>query len=406
MQHLEPAPLAQARRPVAKHASATAEAAPTEARAAVRLLHVDHLRNIVILGLILFHTARLFDSDPWHVKDAGRYLAADLLIAAFNIVQMPLLFFLAGIAAFHSLRSRSAGRFLKERMLKIGLPLLAGILLVVPPQVYVERLSTGMSGRMSPIDFSGSYGAFYGRFFSCCYPAANFSWHHLWFLIYLLAYSLILLPLLLVLCRPTVHASIVSLGDWLARGPRLMLLALPILASELALRRSFPSTHALIDDFANHAHYLVLILTGWLVAASPALASAAARAWTWLLGAAALAIGLWLLLRATGTGLPHAERQALRALAEWTAIAGLFGWASCHLARPLPFLTAFSAIGFGFYILHQTLIVLLGFWLAEWSDAPFAKFAVVAAASFAASLLMARLSLSSRLTRTLLGLRG
>lgn len=371
-----------------------------------RLLHVDHLRNGVILGLILFHTGRLFDSEAWHIKDAGRFQAADLLIAAFNVVQMPLLFFLAGMTAFHSLGGRGGGRFVRERLVRLLLPLIVGMLLVVPPQVYVERLSAGLPGRMSPIDFGGSFVAFYPSFFSCCYPAANLSWHHLWFVLYLFVYSLLLLPVFLGLRRRAAAGRVEDLGRWLAQGPRLLLLALPIVAIELALRPRFPSTHALIDDHANHAHFMLLMLAGWLFAASPDLARAATRLWRPVLAAAVVTIVMLLVLRASGTVLPIEARRVLRALAEWSAIAGLLGWGAERLNRPIPFLTGFSALSFPFYVFHQTVIVLLGFWLLGWSDAPLAKFLAIAALSLGISLALARAAGLTRATRLMFGMRG
>ncbi len=371
-----------------------------------RLLHIDHLRNGVIIGLILFHTARLFDSEAWHIKHAGRFQAADLLIAAFNVVQMPLLFVLAGMTAFHSLGNRGGGRFVRERLVRLLLPLVVGILLVVPPQVYVERQSAGLPGRMSPIDFSGSFAAFYPSFFTCCYPAASFSWHHLWFVLYLLVYSLALLPVFLGLRRRVAAGRVESLGRWLAQGPRLLLLALPIVAIELALRPRFPSTHALIDDHANHAHFMLLMLAGWLFAASPDLARAATRLWRPALAAAVVIIVMLLVLRANGTGLPIEARRGLRALAEWSAIAGLLGWGGERLNRPIRFLTDFSALSFPFYVFHQTVIVLLGFWLLGWSDSPLTKFLAIAVLSFVVSLALARAAGLTRPTRLMFGMRG
>lgn len=387
-----------------------AEAQPVteghDAARPTRLLHIDHLRNGVFIGLILFHTARLFDSEAWHIKDAGRFQAADLLIAAFNVVQMPLLFGLAGMTAFHSLGNRGGGCFVRERLVRLLLPLIVGMLLVVPPQVYVERLSAGLPGRMSPIDFSGSFAAFYPSFFACCYPAANLSWHHLWFVLYLFVYSLALLPFFLGLRHRTAAVWVDALGRWLANGPRLLLLALPIAAIELALRRTFPSTHALIDDFANHAHFMTLMLLGWLLAASPDLTRAATRLWRPVLAMAAALIAVLLTLRATGTVLPIEARQTLRALAEWCAIAGLLGWGAARLNRPIPFLTRFSALSFPFYVFHQTVIVLLGFWLLGWSSAPLAKYLAIAFLSLIISLALARAAGLSRATRVMFGMRN
>lgn len=374
------------------------------AEAPGRSLGVDHLRSAVVLGLVLFHTARLFDTEAWHIKDTGRFAAADRLVALFNIVQMPLLFLLAGVAAWHSLSSRPAASFVKERFIRLFLPLVVGILLLVSPQVYVERIAWGQGGRMSPIDFSGNFAAFYPGFFSCCYPAANFSWHHLWFLIYLFAYSLALLPVFLLLRSPGGRYLCERAGAWLAKGFRLLWLGLPILLVEMLLRPVFPSTHALIDDFANHAHYLWLILAGWLFAASPALSGAVARSWRLWLGSAAVLVLATLMARELG--LAGAWRRPLRALAEWAALVGLFGWASVRLARPLPFLTGFGQLSFAFYMMHQTVIVLLGFALLGWSEAPLLKFGVIAGLAFLLSLAFARLCLWFPALGLLLGVKA
>ena len=67
-----------------------------------------------------------------------------------NIWMMPLFFIISGPAVYYSLRSRSAGIFLKERFFRIMIPwLLTGIFVVAPPQVYLERLSHA--------EFSGNF---------------------------------------------------------------------------------------------------------------------------------------------------------------------------------------------------------------------------------------------------------
>jgi glucan biosynthesis protein C len=73
------------------------------------------------------------------------------------------------------------------------------MLLVIPPQVYFERIGTWMPRRMRPIDFHGSFIEFYPHIFDGVYPNGNFSWHHLWFLVYLFMFSLVALPLALPL---------------------------------------------------------------------------------------------------------------------------------------------------------------------------------------------------------------
>src|SRR5579864_7854592 len=100
-----------------------------------RQYYIDNLRNLAVLALILFHMARLFDSESWHMKNATIYLAADLVVASFYVFGMPLLFFLAGVSATYSLRKRRVRDFIGERASCLLVPLAAGSVLTVQPQV-------------------------------------------------------------------------------------------------------------------------------------------------------------------------------------------------------------------------------------------------------------------------------
>jgi hypothetical protein len=101
------------------------EATPC-APSAARRLDLDNLRNAAVLLLIVFHTARLFDGEAWHIKDAGHYWPADTVVRALNQWQMPVLFLLAGMAAWHALENRSVVAFLRERVLRLLVPLISG----------------------------------------------------------------------------------------------------------------------------------------------------------------------------------------------------------------------------------------------------------------------------------------
>ncbi len=98
---------------------------------------IDNLRSLAVLMLVPFHTARLFDATPWHMKDAAApHSSAALLVRAIELWQMPLLFMLAGLAAAYALEARGPLAFLRERVARLLLPLAFGILVLVPPQVW------------------------------------------------------------------------------------------------------------------------------------------------------------------------------------------------------------------------------------------------------------------------------
>jgi fucose 4-O-acetylase-like acetyltransferase len=382
---------------------------PTLKDTASRRLDIDHLRNAAVLLLIVFHTARLFDAEDWHIKDAGRYLAADLLVRGLNLMSMPLLFLLAGVSIALSMRTRSLGGFAMERMTRLLVPLLAGCVLFVMPQVWIERQAHGVPGRYSPIDFDGGLLSFAPRFFDCCYPQANFSWHHLWFLAYLFGYSLMLLPLLALARRPAVELALTGAAARMCSLPRLLQLGAPLLLVEQALRPGFPSTHALTDDWANHAHFALLLVAGWWLARSPRPFIAAAASWQGLLGMAVGLGALWLSAPQWAGAVPVAWRgEALllvRVGGEWVWILTLLGLAYRFLDRPT-WLTPFGRYAMPFYVVHQTLIVALGGLWRTWEAMPWLKSFTIAAAAAAASLVLCRVVDRFAWARWALGMRA
>ena len=378
--------------------------------AGVRRLDVDNLRNIAVLLLIVFHTARLFDVDPWHIKDAQTYGAADWIVRVMNQWHMPLLFLLAGASAAFAFRRRSAGAFLRERVFRLLIPVLFGFFLIVLPQVYLERISPDVPNRMSPIDFSGSLAAFLPRFLECCYPAANFSWHHLWFIVYLFVYSVVLVPVFLLFSRAPVGPWVERFAGTLSSMPRLLALGLPILAIETFLRPISPNTHNLIHDWANHAHFVTLIILGWLIYVSaPAqdllvrhrrslgVAALVVTAVFWI-GDADIVVGGWTPTRDMAL--------TARTAGEWVWLLTFIGFARRYLDRPVPGLTAFTRYAFPFYVLHQTLIIWLGWVLFAWSDAPLAKYVAIAALATALSLALCRAIDLTAAGRFVFGMRG
>ena len=152
---------------------------------------LDWLRVIAILLLLFFHTGMLFVGWGWHITNAETIPALQLPMDLAHRLRMPLLFVIAGAGMWFALQRRSGKAFAGERTLRLLVPAIVGMFLIVPPQVFIERLATG--------DWHGGYLDFYAQRVLQFqpYPAGDFSWHHLWFIIYLYVYVLLLLPLML-----------------------------------------------------------------------------------------------------------------------------------------------------------------------------------------------------------------
>ena len=136
------------------------------------------------------------------------------------------------------------------------------------------------------------------------YPQGDFSWHHLWFIVYLYVYVLLLLPLLL--WWRVARKKVVKPGAWL------FALGLPLGLNEALLKPLFPETHNLVSDWYIFNHYLLLTVYGCVLASMR-------DAWDWLatrrqlsLGITLVVFGIAMLLFETGAIAPRHAGGCLR----------------------------------------------------------------------------------------------
>lgn len=159
----------------------------------MRHYDLDWIKVGATLIVFLYHCSMFFNSFDWHIKNnvINKTYIEFFSLSVGNWI-MPLFFLISGIATFHALKKRNAQSFMKERLLRLGLPLLLGIFLLSPPQVYIERITNHQ--------FEGSLLQFFPHYFDGLYlemgGTGNFAFfgHHLWYLLELLLFSMITLP--------------------------------------------------------------------------------------------------------------------------------------------------------------------------------------------------------------------
>lgn len=313
--------------------------------------------------VFLVHVVEVFNPwDFWHIQNAERSrLAGEVAVIAAPWI-MPLFMLLAGVSAWYSLGRRDNVAYLRERTSRVLLPLIVGTLVLVPPQVYLERLWRGQ--------FHGSFFAFFPHFFQGIYPQGNLSWHHLWFLAHLYAYSLISLPLFRYWQRTGGGRTM----RWAARISGnlggILWLALPLILERNLLWGLFPERHMLTTDWSNHALLLVAYVYGFVLAGTPWLGRAIDRQWqlAFMLAAAgttALSIGAW---AGTFPGkIP--PPYSLEYLAFWTMYSVVaWAWMVAMLGVGRRWLNSDTAVlrygrrtGYSVYIIHQPIIVAVAF---------------------------------------------
>jgi glucans biosynthesis protein C len=325
-----------------------------------RRTDLDWLRVIAFGLLIFYHIGMLYVTWDWHVK--SRFAGPDIepLMQLLNPWRLSLLFFIAGIAIAHSTGRYGLRASAKERWQRLFWPILFGMLVVVPPQSYAEigeKLS--YAGRYWQ-DFYPLYLTGYDGWCRGDDCLAVPTWNHLWFVVYLLAYALLLIFGLAIvrrfmpaLANVQVPLALFVLGPWLWWW-----------AIRVTLLPHYEITHALFDDVYGHALYAPIFLLGFIAAFRADFVAFTVR-WRWQAAAiAAVAYALRLYLNS----LPDPTLEAIAPLARgvqplqaWATILALLGFARQHLRdRDGPVLRWLSRAVFPCYIAHQTLIILIG----------------------------------------------
>jgi glucans biosynthesis protein C len=364
----------------------------TQPALSTRYDFLDWLRVIAIFVLLFFHTGMMFVGWGWHIENSEVVEGLQLPMDISHRLRMPLLFLIAGAGMWFALGNRNGSGLVRERTVRLLVPVLAGMLLIVPPQIYFERLFRGQ--------WDGGYlSCFFERVLQFRpYPAGDFSWHHLWFVVYLYVYVFLLLPLL-IWWRAA--KKVVKPGVWLYA------LGLPLAINEAILKPLYPESHKLIGDWYIFNHYLLLTLYGCLLASMR-------QSWDWFAIRRQLSLGLTLVVFGSAmlgfeTGVIERDTPADALVATvftWLALMTFLGYGRRYLSFCNPLLRWARDASYPIYILHQTVIIAIGYWVIQQPWNPWTKYAAVLLGTMAICVVLYEGIRRFNLTRLLFGMKG
>ena len=352
---------------------------------------LDWLRVIAIFALLFFHTGMLFVGWGWHITNAEIIPALERPMDLAHRLRMPLLFVIAGAGMWYALQRRSTAAFAGERTLRLLVPVVAGMFLVVPPQIFVERIAHG--------EWHAGYLSFMTeRVFQFePYPAGDFSWHHLWFIVYLFAYVLLLLPLMSWWRRAQ---PVIRPGAWI------FALAIPLGLNEAVMRPLFPETHNLTNDWYIFIHYLLLTVYGFALASMKGGWDWLAERRFWSLGAGLLVVTGGLTLIDLGVIQRDTATDSLLAnVFTWTWLMTFLGFGRRYLSFCNPLLRWARDASYPVYILHQTVMICIAYFVIRQPWSPWTKYGVVLASTLIACVLMYEVIRRVGVLRFLFGMR-
>ncbi len=339
-----------------------------------RRYDMDWLRIIAFGLLILYHCGMFYVTWDWHVKSSSASDTIEPLMMLSSPWRLTLLMLVSGIATRFMADKMSVAGFAGARMGRLWPPLLLAFFVIVPPQSYYEVYEALQGlGVADPANspwlqnFYVKYATGTGNWCDADGCLDTPTYNHMWFVAYLIIYSLALIPLLPLLRRIPKAVGVLIAGPFLILTPWIFMATLRV-----TLFPIFGESHDFREDGYLHVLYFSVFLFGFAVAKTDWFFE---RCTNWRWPALAIAVTCWAAIITyfnaypDGTTPPEWLRMIMRSVRElgaWCAIVAAIGFAHKYLRNADgPMRRLLTVAIFPFYLIHQTIIVVAGFYLDD-----------------------------------------
>ena len=315
-----------------------------------RKYFLDWLRVGAFALLVCFHVGMLYVSWPYNLKSPRLYPAIEPLMNAVGAWRLALLFLISGVGSCFLIAKLGPGAFALDRLRRLLPVILTGMFVVIPPQTYVVLVSRGAT----QMDFPTFWWTQYLRADQTLvrpFHMAMPTWDHLWFLVYLLIYTLGA-AVVIGAARLLGARAIPRPSPWL------LIFAPPVwlVLANLLILAKWPITDALVNDWGGHLKWAGLYVTGLLAARQDRFWALLEAHWGKLLAVAAVLLGVQ-------SRVNDPVWSAVSGLYAWAAICALCGFARAALNRSSALLSHLNEAVLPIYVLHQPILLVTAFWL-------------------------------------------
>lgn len=375
-----------------------------------RLFYIDWLRILAFGLLFLFHSWRPFDHYSWHIKNSEQSIVLDLLTFFTHGWRMDLIFFISGAGTWFALNSRQSSFFI-DRTKRLIIPFIFGIIFIIPAQKFYEAVS--MYG------FHGDCFQFIKEWpihaFSQNFGASILFWFghlgaHIFYLPYLFTMTVLVVPVYIIIlnrkiCLERLRNLIVTPGG-------VFLLLLPLITIRFGLKPIFPG----YTDWADFFSYMCIFIYGFIFVRNPKFVGIIKKLmWLFLnIGIISIVLLLYYIKQNDANmqlylepeyGLIHLYLSVLSVLISFCWVMFFVGLAAKKLDFNHKFLQPANAAILPIYILHQTLIVVFGFYIIQFNASIVVKFLLIACTSILSSVLLYMVLKRFNLLRFLFGMK-
>jgi glucan biosynthesis protein C len=361
-----------------------------------RRYDLDWLRVIAIIAVYLHHIGMPFNGDEFHIMNSESSKTLDDIMVFFEQFRLPLLFIISGTGTMFAFSKRNWFQFLKERSTRLIIPLIFGVLFIVPPQTYYE--------------FINKYSSYID-----VYKSGSFETNHLWFIENLFVLSIVLIPLILFLKSSKSDRFINLLDTITSKKYGILLCAIPLMIITIFLKKIYPSDSNDITNLSSTFYYGYFFVSGMLFTSSK-------NSWNHLkshrkFNLTALVIStilfyIYYLLPSAYIS-PYFSISSrwniwylVCALVSWTLVTTLLGYGQIWLNKKSTLLKICNEAIYPFYILHQTVIIILGYYIIQFDFNILAKIALLILTSFPLIICIYRLMIYPfKIPRILFGMK-
>ncbi len=347
----------------------------------LRQHYIDNIRWLSVLLLFPYHTARIFDGvNSFYIK-GPESPAATVFVLSCTPWFMPILFVVAGISTRYALQKRSGAEYIKERFTRLLVPLLCGILLLIPLQTYfAEVFHNAYAGGYweqyllfftKPTDFSGYSG--------------GFTPGQLWFLWYLFVVSLAALPVIHAVNRKRPSPRV---SHWMV----IPLFLVPFLLS-----------YVLEIGGKSMGEYFSLFLLGYFVASDSSIQEFTDKyRFAFLIAGAALTFCTVVFQTSSKEG---AMARGIMTCTSWICILAILGLGHRYLNFQNTWTRYLSQSSFSCYLFHQSWIIVLGFYLLQTPLSIGLQYGIILVGSLLGSLMAHALCKRWKVLRWMFGIK-
>lgn len=352
----------------------------------MRKYFIDNIRILCILLLFPFHTCMIFNNfgESFYIFSEPVKGFSEFVIIVYPW-WMTLLFAIAGISSAYALKKRSAKEYAKERVSKLLIPFLFGMITIIPLQTYLaDVFHNGYKG-----GYFEHYGVFFTKFTTLTGYDGGFTPAHTWFILYLFVISIISLPVMLWYNKrdKKIDFSKITVPILL---PMFIIILLMTPIIELGGK--------------GVGEFLACFLLGFFLLSSDEIQDRLMK-YRLPLGASWIALMVlrcYMYLNYMGQGLAWDTEQRM---VTWFGILAILGFGKKYLNFNNKFTKYFLPAAFPIYFFHQSVLVAVAFAVVKLTNIISLQFALIVIFSFVITLLCYEVFRRISVTRFMFGIK-